>query len=239
MSSDPSFPTIRRVERIRHELRVRELKVRHVEHRDDGFAVIVLGGEALEGFVSSSFDDHVKVMIPGADGTVARRDFTPRRFDPVRQNLTIEFLLHGHGPASDWARQAAPGQSLAVGGPRGSMVIASDFDWYLLGGDASALPAIRRCLEELPQEAQALVLVEEPVSGVQPVLATQAHADVRWVPDGATWLDALATLDLPSGEGFAWCAGEAGIMPRAQDVLVTQHGMAKEQMRVSAYWKSA
>ena len=46
------------------------------------FRSVTFAGEALAGFVSASFDDHVKFMPNGADGAApVSRDYTPRRYD--------------------------------------------------------------------------------------------------------------------------------------------------------------
>lgn len=88
------------------------------------------------------------------------RDYTPRRFDLKTGELDIDFVLHGDGPASTWAAQAQPGQTLHIGGPRGSMVVPDMFDSYLLIGDETALLAIARRLEELSANCRATVVVE-------------------------------------------------------------------------------
>src|SRR5690606_18646134 len=88
------------------------------------------------------------------------RDFTPRRYDAARGVLEIDFALHESGPATDWAKQASPGQKLVIGGPRGSFILPLDFDWYLLIGDETALPAIARRLAELPKGSRVVVLAE-------------------------------------------------------------------------------
>lgn len=49
-------------QRVRNDLRFRELNVLRVERVSAGFQRIVLGGEALEGFSSRGFDDHTKVF---------------------------------------------------------------------------------------------------------------------------------------------------------------------------------
>ncbi len=49
-------------QRVRNELRFRELTVLRVERISAGFQRIVLGGEALDGFTSLGFDDHTKVF---------------------------------------------------------------------------------------------------------------------------------------------------------------------------------
>jgi len=157
---DLTTAPVRRIQRIRHELLRRDLQVTRVEALSPGFVSVTLHGESLASFRSDSFDDHVKLFFDETAAEPARRDYTPRRFDTARQELTIEFALHGTGAASDWARQAAVGQRLVTAGPRGSMVIPTDYDWHLLIGDDSALPAVHRRLEELPAATRAIVILQ-------------------------------------------------------------------------------
>ncbi|MEK8051099.1 siderophore-interacting protein [Ideonella sp. DXS22W] len=236
--TDTTHTHVRRVQRVRHELRRRELQVRQVQHLSPGFVAITFGGDDLADFTSLSFDDHVKLLFDTPAGAEpVRRDYTPRHFDRARRELTIEFALHAHGAASDWARQAAPGQTLAIGGPRGSMIIPTDYAWHLLAGDATALPAITRRLEELPAGAHALVLVQASSADEQRAWHSAAQVQTQWVQDSDAWLAALRALSLPPGEGFAWCAGEAQVMAQARAILVHEKGVPRECQRVSAYWK--
>ena len=57
MSISPSTP---RVQRVRHELKRRELQVVRVETISPHFRSVTFGGDSLADFVSASFDDHVK-----------------------------------------------------------------------------------------------------------------------------------------------------------------------------------
>ena len=103
---------------------------------------------------------------------------TTRRADTIRwrKTLEIEFVIHEAGPATRWAEQARPGQTLRIGGPRGSFIIPTNFDWHLLIGDDTALPAIARRLAELPAGTRAVVLAE--VDGPADQVAFQSAADV-------------------------------------------------------------
>ena len=62
-------------QRVRNELRFRELTVLRVERAGAAFQRIVLGGEALEGFASHGFDDHTVFFFP------IRRGITPPQAD--------------------------------------------------------------------------------------------------------------------------------------------------------------
>lgn len=252
------------VERVRHPLKMRVLTVARVERIAGLLARITFTGEDLQDFVSASFDDHVKLFFPadpsqpvalpevGPDGVKfpegvprpAARDYTPRRFDAARQELDIDFVLHGDGPASTWAEQAEVGQHLGIGGPRGSFVVPKGFDWHVLIGDETALPAIARRLEELPATAQALVLVEVPGPDNEIPLATRAQANVRWLHRNGTaagystlLLEAARDLTLPPGEGYAWVAAESAAAKAVREIMVAQHGIDKSRIRAASYWK--
>ena len=224
------------VQRVRHELRLRELMVDSVTPLGEHFVSITFAGAALADFVSLGFDDHVKFMLEDGTGKPVRRDYTPRRYDAQSRRLTIEFALHGEGAASDWARQAAPGQSANIGGPRGSMIVPRDFDWHLLVADATGLPAIRRRLEELPGGTRAIVVV---LAGAADRILppTQAQLELHWADDADALVAAVRALTLPASEGYAWGGGEAAMMRRVRDVLVDEKALPKEAMRISAYWK--
>jgi NADPH-dependent ferric siderophore reductase len=264
------------VTRLRHPLKLRRLTVLRSERLSPHFLRVTFGSPDLHDFVSASFDDHVKLVLPlpgrtepllpalGADGAPSRppsspadgevrplmRDYTPRRVDRSAGEIDLEFALHGHGPAADWAAQAQPGQHVGLGGPRGSFVVPLDCPWHLLVGDESALPAIARRLEELPAGVQAIVLIELADPADRRRLDTRADLQLHWlqrpapgpVGEHVSGLpDAVRGLALPGGaaraEGYAWAAGETRATAAVRKVLVEQHGLVKEQIRAAAYWK--
>jgi NADPH-dependent ferric siderophore reductase len=69
--------------------------------------------------------------------------------------------LHGEGPGSAWAQQAQPGHVVAVSNqPGGAYNVDNEADWFLIGGDEAALPAIATLLEALPASCFAYVFTE-------------------------------------------------------------------------------
>jgi NADPH-dependent ferric siderophore reductase len=223
------------IQRVRHELKLRDLEVARIDSLSPGFVAITFKGEALADFVSLSFDDHVKFFFDDGAGNQARRDYTPRRFSREARELVVEFALHGDGAASDWARQAQAGQPMSIGGPRGSMIIPTEVAWHLLIGDATALPAISRRLEELPATTRVFVLVLADDADRRPFTGAAA-AEVQWFDAPDALLAALDQLKLPPGHGFAWGGGEAGVMAQARKLLADK-GVPREATRISAYWK--
>jgi NADPH-dependent ferric siderophore reductase len=256
--------TARTARRVRHEIKMRLLQVREVSRLTPKMVRVVVGGEALAGFVSAAHDDHVKLFFPqpGQDKPVlltptpngpaypegtprpAARDYTPRHYDAAANTLAIDFVLHGDGPATTWAAQARAGQYLGVGGPRGSFIVPDDFDWYLLAGDETAVPAIGRRLEELPAGARVIAVVEVAGAAEEQQFQTRTHLQMHWLhregADAGNHLllqQALAELMLPPGEGYAWVAAEASAAKALRRYLIDQRGLPKDRVKAAAYWK--
>ena len=230
-------PSPSRVQRVRHEIKRRALEVVRVDAISPHFRSVTFGGESLADFHSASFDDHVKFILEVDGGEPVMRDYTPRRYSRSARELTIEFALHGDGPAADWASQAAPGDRATIGGPRGSFIVPTDYDWHLLVGDDSALPAIARRLEELPAATRAIAVLQLGDPADRRDLGSAASLDVHWLAPADDLPAAVRTIGLPRGEGYAWCAGEATAMAALRRVLVDDLGHDRHALRAAAYWK--
>jgi NADPH-dependent ferric siderophore reductase len=251
------------VTRVRHPLKFRLLQVKHLHTVTPHLLRVTFTGEDLQDFQSSSFDDHIKVFFPapgedkpvlpvaGPDGPLfpadqpkpVARDFTPRRYDRDSQELDIEFALHEAGPAASWAAQAKVGQYLGIGGPRGSFVIPTSFDWHLLIGDDTALPAISRRLKELPAGTRVAAIIEvaDPSARIEFDTAADLYAVWRYRSEspyrGDALLLAVRETWLPDGEGYVWAAGEAATMRAVRYHLCTERGVDKTRIRASSYWR--
>jgi NADPH-dependent ferric siderophore reductase len=121
------------------------------------------------------------------------------------------------------------------------MLIPAAFDWHLLIGDETALPAIARRLEELPSQARAIVMVEvdHPVDEVR--FHSRAQVQVTWCHrsggGASTLLGGLKSfVKLPPGEGYAWAAAESSNVRQIRQHLL-ELGMDKSRIRAAAYWK--
>jgi NADPH-dependent ferric siderophore reductase len=243
-SIDPRAPR-----RVRHQPRRRVLTIKTIEKIAAHMVRVTLTGD-LEGFVSLGFDDHIKLFFP--DGTLdasgapnlLSRDFTPRRHDPAANTLEIDFALHDAGPATRWATQAKPGGTLTVGGPRGSFIIPMTYDWHLLVGDETALPAISRRLAELAAGTRALVVGEVDGPADEIAFETKANATVIWThrngaaPGESNALATkLATLQFPQGDYYAWVACESLEAKALRQLLIADHGANPKWMRAAGYWR--
>ncbi|HEY0287695.1 MAG TPA: siderophore-interacting protein [Pseudomonas sp.] len=243
------------IHRVSHEIKRRKLQVLRVTDLTPRMRRVTLHGPELSGFISLGTDDHVKLLFattpeehaalenftPGGNSEGPRpvmRDYTPRRYDPVSGELDIDFVLHGDGPAATWAEQVAPGQSLYIAGPRGSMIVPDIFDSYLLIGDETALPAIARRLEELPANRQALVVVQIENDAERQVLKSKAQVEVIWVVRAEQdLLQVVKELRLPQGDLYAWVATESALSRKIRRVLLDDFGLAEAAVKAAGYWR--
>lgn len=243
------------IARVRHALKMRRLDVVRVLRLTPRMVRVTFTGADLEGFVSAAPDDHVKLFFPVAGGQInlptmgpdgplfaegvapsPARDYTPRRYDAASNELDIDFVLHGEGPASTWAEGVKIGDQLGVGGPRGSMIVPDDYDHYVLVGDATALPAIGRWLEEMPANTPVTVLAEIASDEERQVL----KRDVRWFIAGESpgLDDTLAALQIPEGDTFWWVATESRRARVLRALLVEQRGIDKHWVKATGYWQA-
>ncbi len=236
--------------RVPLEPRRRRLAVRSVEDLDvaPNYRRIVFEGADLAGFESLGADDHVRMFFPpvgealspDADAaSLASREFTPAAFDA--DSVTFEFLLHGTRPASEWAAAAEPGDEVLIGGPRGSMVIDGEPDWWLLAGDLTALPAITRFLAAIPageplRRVEVILLVEPGPHALH--LAVAGDLRMRIVHDLDAFLAAIdeAPIDLLPGAGFAFVAAEQAVVAPVRASLA-RRGVDLDTAVVKGYWR--
>ena len=68
-------------------------------------------------------------------------------------------------------------------------------------------------------------------------LSTRADLNLVWVDEPAQLPATVQALQLPPGIGHAWAGGEASAIADVRRVLVGHHGLPKERVRASAYWK--
>ncbi|MBM2616678.1 siderophore-interacting protein [Actinoplanes sp. LDG1-06] len=243
------------VELVWHDLTPRLLEVTRVTRLTPRMVRITLGGEQLDGFKYAAPDDHVKVFFPepGAELPVMPtlgeegleppppgsplptfRDYTIRYVRPEERELDIDFALHGHGPGGTWAANAQPGDKVGILGPRGSTMVPHEFDWYLLGADETALPALAAWLEQLPAGADVTAFCEVAGAAEEHRLA----GEVRWLhrDRGESLQQALTGYRLKGGDGYVWVAGEAtGLKPIRRHIRA--HGHHRDWAEIDGYWK--
>lgn len=173
------------------------------------------------------------LAIPEAERPVLR-SYTVRSRDGG--TIDVEFVLHSagtDGPATAWARTAAPGDVLGRYGPDAAYRRPlSTADTLLIAGDETAVPAIATILSEV-DNAVAFAEVADAAEE-QPLPVHWLHRD--GAPHGVKLLDAVRGAALPPGS-TAWLAGEAGMVRALRRHLVDERGWDKRAIEFTGYWR--
>jgi NADPH-dependent ferric siderophore reductase len=233
-----------KVERVRNHAMRRTLQVSSKHYVTPRMLRIVFHSQELQTFASFSPDDFVKIFIPVRDETEeVVRYFTPRAWDTMAGTLVLDFALHGTGPAIEWALKSKAGDALEIDGPPASTIVSDDFDWYLLVGDATALPAIGRRLESLRPNVPVRVIALVADSNEQQTLPESALCKIEWfhssgdsAQDASTVRSAVKGLRLPPGDGFVWIAAEAATAREVYKFAVETLQHPKQWIKAAAYW---
>jgi NADPH-dependent ferric siderophore reductase len=207
---------------------------------------IRLTGESLVGLTPVP-GQTLKIYVPDlASGQPVARDYTVRDYHAEQPSLDIDFVLHGDGPAANWARRVRPGEILEFVGPSGRYRPDPGADWHLFAGDETALPAIQAYAAMLPPEARAFLYIEvadaveeQPIPGVAQPLVCWLHRGDR-EPGTSTMLDdALRAVRLPGGQGRIWLAGHTPTVRRIRAHLLNERGIDRRSVHVKGFWVRA
>ncbi len=222
---------------------------------------VVLGGEELSAFSADACTDHyVKLLFPPEGVTYPEpfdmerireelpreqwpvtRTYTVRQWDAEHRELTLDFVIHGdEGLAGPWAKRVQPGETVRFLGPGGAYAPDPAADWHLLAGDESALPAIARSLEALPDGARAFAFIE--VEGEQEEQKIDSDVEVVWLhrgdrPVGQALVEAVRGLDFPEGRVHAFVHGEAACVKELRRLLRVEREIPREDLSISGYWR--
>ena len=202
---------------------------------------VQLTADNLDGFEPKPGQEIV-LQIP-QPGEPARRHYTIRRFDAKSRLIDVDFVLHDHDtPGVQWAREARPGQSIDIRGPRGRIALAPA-DWHLLTGDETAIPAILAVLESLPAGAKAHVFIEIGSDADKQEVKSAAAVALSWISRNGVapgpshlMLKTVQHFALPPGRGSAIIIGETSNV-RAQRHDLIARGLDKGQIFAEGYWR--
>ena len=220
----------------------REATVLSTSRLTDHLIRIEFGGPGLEGFDAGEFTDHyVKLKLPppgaGQDAPLKTRTYTVRDWDPASGRLTIDFVHHGDtGVAGPWAAAAQPGDVLQLVGPGGAYTPDPTADWHLMVGDTAVIPAVAASLQRVPEGVPVHVLLEVDGPGDEIQLTTPGDLRLTWLHGGGL-AEAVAALEFPPGRVHAFVHGEASTVREVRRHLLTERGVAPEDLSASGYWK--
>ncbi len=225
---------------------------------------VLVTGDELDGFAEAAPTSHLKLFLPpagaeqlllpeqGPDGgqvwnhdeslRPVVRTYTPRRYDAATKTLEIQVVLHGEGPASEWAQQVKVGDEVGVGGPGGRFVLDEEAEHWWIAADESALPAVGTLLDALPVTATAQVHVEVEDSDDEIKLPSVATVSLTWHHRdgsgdfGAALQAAAGSAEFEDGTKI-WVACESGTMRDIRRHLTRQRGIPLSQLITRGYWR--
>lgn len=190
--------------------------------------------------------------------------YTLRAWRPEAQELDILCVLHdhdggddhagpsgdgpaahpNHGAASRWAAVAAPGDPVALWGPRTAYEPPADTTHWVLVADETGLPAVAVILEQLPHGATAQVVAEVDVPEEQQDLPQRDGVEITWThragaPAGRTTnlVDAVRALPPFPDRTYVWGGGESKAMTAVRRHVRDERGLAREEASLVAYWR--
>ena len=173
----------------------------------------------------------------------AERIYTPRYLDPRCDSMTVDFVLHGAGRATEWAQTARAGDTIWAGPTSGGYDIAGDVRHLVLVGDDTAMPAIGTVLEALPEDTRTTVVIEVVDEDDEREPSDEVACDPIWLHRGTDvtavgfqTLNLVKSIAVPPGARW-WIAGEREAIKNIKDVLVDDRDVAPDHIALNAYWR--
>lgn len=236
------------IERRSLDLRFRTVALADREWLSPGYVRVRLRGSDLEGFDSPGCDDHMRLFFPSGpvESVEQMRAAPSREYTPLAWGddwLDVEFAVHGDaGVGAPWAATAPLGSSIGVGGPRGSAVLSGSPESWLLVGDETAIPAIRRFARMIPTGAPARIVIETVSAGRE--IDIDAPVEVEWLHRGdaaegsalIAFLDGLTAADSVGDDPFVFIAAEQSVVKPGR-ALLSRWDIDGGNAVVKGYWK--
>lgn len=210
---------------------------------------VTLTGPALSAWHSTGQpDEFVHVHIPDPepapgwqDDHEIARHYTVRRWDPSGPSLALDVVTHGHGRGATWARDAQPGDVVAISKARGYYGPPEGSTRRLLIADATGLPAVARILEEATPEETFDVLIELISMEDAIALPSPATVNVEWRVSGngrgpSALVSAMNRLPVPRDDTYVWVACESAESRRARTFIRKTWTRHHTLYRVVGYW---
>lgn len=227
---------------------------------------VYLTGEDIDQFKHTTVGDNNKILIPPPgvkeihfplfDEETRKWAHPPKELAPTvrtythrgihleRNELIIDFVNHGEtGPASAWALNAVPSDKLGVLMRTAPTELYPSVDWYLLVGDATAIPVLSAILETLSPHARGTCIIEVPTKEDEQKIRTSANINFIWLHNtdpqhGSALAKAVKETAIPEGTKFGFVAAEFSSVKSIRHFLRREKNWMQQELYAYSYWKA-
>jgi len=246
------------------------LEVVRREHVSPHMVRVTVAGEDLADYPDHGFDQWFRMFLPrpAEEGALGRlphkvdllgywkymrmpegarpvmRCYTVRELRRHERQLDIDFVVHGdEGVAAPWAREAEPGDRLAIIDQGTGYDLRDGIENHLLVADDTGLPAVLGILRSLPRHHRGVAYIEIPDAADAQSHEAPDGLEVRWIvrepgaKAGSTVLAAVQAAPVPDPPFTAYLVGEQALPTTLRRWLVHEHHVPKDRIAFVGYWR--
>lgn len=199
-----------------------------------------LGGPGLAGFAGTGVPDEWVGLV--APSQFQSRYYTVRSWDGAE--LVLDVVVHEVGLVTEWVARDCVGDTVIITEPKSSFAMPPDAAWLMLVGDLTAMPAMARIAEFVPDKTRVptRIWAEVPdAPALRELGYLPADVEVTWLDqpgDGVSHLARVVEgLDWPEGDGYFWMAGESAQMRAIRKHLMRERRLPGTAYDVMGYWR--
>lgn len=179
------------------------------------------------------------LSFPKDDDALMVRVYTIRTVDLARGQVEIDFVLHqtDADSAANWAASCRPGDVAGLLGPGGGPLPAAPH--LLLLGDETALPAIARILESVPDSTRCDTIIEVDGPDDEQTLARPVEwLHRRGAAPGTTDMLAQALARRQPVDGlYVWAGCEFAAFRALRRHVRSDWKLPRNRHMITAYWR--
>lgn len=191
-----------------------------------------------------TLDENRQWVYPPKEVAPSIRTYTHKGIDLEKNELIIDFVDHGDGgPASKWAREAKAGSKLGIMMRTEEKELCPAAEWYLLVGDATAIPVLSAILETLPETAKGVCIIEVHGKKDEQPLKTKADIEFKWLHNAQPHIksemaDTVKNIAIPETTKFGYVAAEFSSVKEIRTYLRKEKNWTSKELNAYSYWKA-